>query len=198
MPSGTQQNEVTQLQSQIAAEIKGDVPAIAQGIFGDNKNHPDMAQVPNDQLDQIYVQHYQQGDRQWLQSEAQRDPQQFLDVAKRIGVTLPNPTVPGATPSMPQQGNVDPTAMAKMLSSALQPQAPPAAAASAGLPAAVPASAPPPALPAAPPALGGGPVVGGPSVGAALVPPPGPAAPPPIILGPNGQPLPPSIPGVTG
>ena len=195
MATSPKQNELVQLQSQITSEVNRDAPAIAQGIFGDNANHPDMASVSNQQLDDLYRQKYQSGDRQWLQAEARRDPNQFMDVAKRIGVQMPDPNAP--PPPSPQATQ---QAMAQMLSSALQPQAGPAPAAPAGLPAAAPALPPPPVSPAMPlaPAAGGMvPSVAGP-VGAALVPPSGPAAPPPVILGPNGQPLPPSIPGVTG
>lgn len=174
MATSPKQNELLQLQSEITAEVNRDAPAIAQGVFGDNKNHPDMAQVPNTQLDDLYRQKFQSGtavDRQWLQGEARRDPQQFLDVAKRIGVAIPQPTPPPSAPA---------------------PPAAPMPAMPVGLPAAAPVPAPPPALPAppvapvaAPPAL----PVAAPVGLAAPAPPPGP---PPVILGPNGQPLPPT------
>ena len=183
MATAPRQNELVQLQQDITSEVNRDAPAIAQGIFGDNKNHPDMTSVPNQQLDQLYIQKYQQGDRQWLQTEARRDPNQFMDIAKRIGVTMPDPNAP-PTPS----GQVDPNAMAKMLASATAGPAAPAPAGPVGLPGSAPAALPPPALPAVLMAPAGGPVP--------VVPPP--AAPAPLILGPNGQPLPPSIPGVTG
>ena len=180
-------NEFTVLQQEITNEIGRDAPEIAKGVFGDNANHPDMASVSNTQLDDLYRQKFQAQDRQWLQGEARRDPQQFLDVSKRIGVTMPDPNAP-PTPSITSP------AVQQMLATALQPQAAPAPAAPAGLPAAAPALPPPPLSPAMPlaPVVGGmAPSVAGPG-GAPLVPPPGPAAPPPVILGPNGQPLPPS------
>jgi hypothetical protein len=174
---GTRQNEVVRLQSEITNEIQRDAPAIAEGVFGDNKNHPDMAQVSNQQLDDLYRQKYQANDREWLQAEARRDPQQFLDVAKRIGVTTPPPGQPSTVVHPDTLGN------ALMANAAAGPAAP-APAAPLGLPAGPPAAAAPAALPAAPVAPAGAPVV--------VAPPPGPAAPPPVILGPNGQPLPPT------
>jgi hypothetical protein len=122
-----------------------------------------MAQVSNQKLDDLYRQKYQTNDRAWLQSEARRDPQQFLDVAKRIGVSMPQPGEPSTV--------VDPNAFGKAVmtnaATPAMPVAPPA------MPAALPA--PPPVMPA-PPAM--------------IAPPPGPVAPPPVILGPNGMPLP--------
>jgi hypothetical protein len=160
-----QQSEFLKLQQEITNEVQRDAPAIAQGVFGDNKNHPDMAQVSNQNLDDLYRQKYQTNDRAWLQSEARRDPQQFLDVAKRIGVSMPQPGEPSTV--------VDPNAFGKAVMAnapPAMPVAPPA------MPAALPA--PPPVMPA-PPAM--------------IAPPPGPVAPPPVILGPNGQPLPPTM-----
>ena len=119
--------------------------------------------------------------------------------AKRIRpVQMPDPNAPAATiaASARQQ------AMTQMLSSALQPQAAPAPAAPAGLPAAAPATY---RLHQCHPRcrwrllLGHGAFRRSLVLWALLwVPPSGPAAPPPVILGPNGQPLPPSIPGGDG
>jgi len=100
---GTRTNEITRLQGEITSEIARDAPNIAQGVFGDNKNHPDMAQVSNQHLDDLYRAKYQANDRQWLQAEARRDPQQFLDVAKRIGVQQPPPQPPVVQPQVPSQ-----------------------------------------------------------------------------------------------
>jgi hypothetical protein len=159
-------SEILKLQDEITREVTGDAAAIATGVFGDNKNHPDMAQVSNQNLDDLYRQKYQTNDRQWLQAEARRDPQQFLDVAKRIGVSMPQPGEPSTV--------VDPNAFGKAVmtnaAAPAMPVAPPA------MPTALPA--PPPVMPA-PPAM--------------IAPPPGPVAPPPVILGPNGQPLPPTM-----
>lgn len=168
-PKQNQQNEVVRLQSEITDEIARDAPEIATSIFGDNADHPDMAQVSNQQLDQVYRQKFLSGspdDRQWLQGEARRDPAQFLKIAERINVKLPEPTPP---PELP-------------------PPAPP-------IPAPIPAPvalppppmAAPPSAPAAPIPLQAGPALPGPMPGAASV-----TAPAAVILGPNGQPLPPS------
>src|SRR4249920_959541 len=97
MATSAKQNEIVVLQQEITQEIHSDASSIATGVFGENKNHPDMAQVSNQQLDDLYRAKYQANDRSWLQAEAKRDPQQFLDVAKRIGVEPPN-TAPGAPP----------------------------------------------------------------------------------------------------
>jgi hypothetical protein len=165
MAGSPQQSEFLKLQQEITNEVQRDAPAIATGVFGDNKNHPDMAQVSNQKLDDLYRQKYQTNDRAWLQSEARRDPQQFLDVAKRIGVSMPQPGEPSTV--------VDPNAFGKAVmtnaAAPAMPVSPPA------MPAALPA--PPPVMPVAPPV--------------AIAPPPGPVAPPPVILGPNGVPLPP-------
>ncbi len=183
MATSPKQNEILQLQGEITQEVNGDAKAIAQGIFGDNANHPDMARVPNQQLDDLYRQKYQSGDRQWLQGEARRDPQQFLDVTKRLGVTLPQPTPPGVTPTPAPTLDAQ-KMLGNMQANAGAGLAVPAPGAVAGPPVSAPAALPPPALPVAPMVPVGGPPVG------PIVPPP---APPPVILGPNGQPLPPSI-----
>lgn len=85
----TRAGEIQQFQYEIANEIKRDAPPIAKGVFGDNKRHPDMATVSNAELDQMYRAAYGRNDRQFLTQEAQRDPQQFLDVTDRIGVMDP-------------------------------------------------------------------------------------------------------------
>ena len=188
MAPSARTNEFTVLQQEITNEIGRDAPEIAKGVFGDNANHPDMASVSNAQLDDLYRQKYLANDRQWLQGEARRDPQQFLDVAKRIGVAMPPPTPPGVTPEA--QPTLDPQKMlANLQANAAAPQGPPVPAAAVAPPAAAPVPPIQPALPAAPGVPVAGPVVGAPPVSAPAV---------PLILGPNGQPLPPSIPGVTG
>ena len=159
------QNEILKLQSEITQEVTGDAKAIAQGVFGDNANHPDMRSVPNQQLDDLYRQKYVANDRTWLQSEARRDPQQFLDVAKRIGVQPPN-TAPGAPPVQP--ANAFEKAMTANAGAAPPPE-------QAALPPA-PVAPPPAPLP----------------MPAPMPLPPTAVGPPPAILGPNGQPLPPS------
>jgi hypothetical protein len=167
VPISPKQNEILQLKNEIAAEISRDAPNIAQGVFGDNANHPDMSRVSNQQLDDLYRQKYIANDRTWLQAEARRDPAQFEKVTDRLGVTTP---LPGA-PAPP-----DPNAFAQAAMASASAAPPP------GLPAAPPtpvaAMPTPPALSAAPAPV--------------LSPPPVPAPAPPVILGPNGQPLPPS------
>jgi hypothetical protein len=164
--TSAKQNEIVALQQEITSEVHRDAASIATGVFGENKNHPDMAQVSNAQLDDLYRSKYQANDRQWLQAEAKRDPQQFLDVAKRIGVEAPT-SAPGAPPVQP--ANAFEKAMTANAGVALPPALPPApvAPAIAAAPLPIPAAAPVPLPPAA-------------------------AAPPPAILGPNGMPLPPS------
>jgi hypothetical protein len=164
-PKQNQRNEIVRLQSEITNEVQRDAPEIAKGIFGDNADHPDMRQVSNSSLDDMYRQKFLSGnpdDRQWLQAEAKRDPQQFLKVADRLNVKLPPPTPP-------------PDAMpAPMPAPPLLP--PPAAPVAPPMPMAPPAALAPQPMPLAP----------GPVPGVA------PTAPAPVILGPNGQPLPPS------
>jgi hypothetical protein len=169
-PKQNQRNEIVRLQSEIPAEVNGDAPEIARGIFGDNADHPDMAQVSNQALDNVYRQKFMSGDpkdRQWLQAEAKRDPQQFLKVADRLNVKLPPPMpppepVPAPMPAPPPMAMLPPPA-APMPPPQPMPMAPPAAIA-------------PQPMPLAP----------GPAPGVA------PSTPAPVILGPNGQPLPPS------
>jgi hypothetical protein len=161
------QNEILQLKNEIASEISRDAPNIAQGVFGDNANHPDMSQVSNQQLDDLYRQKYIANDRTWLQAEARRDPVQFEKVTDRLGVVTPPP----GSPAPP-----DPNAFANAAM----------ASASAGPPAALPAASPPPA-----PAMPIPPALSAAVPAPVLAPPPVPAPAPPVILGPNGQPLPP-------
>jgi hypothetical protein len=156
-----------QLKNEIASEISRDAPNIAQGVFGDNANHPDMSQVSNQQLDDLYRQKYIANDRTWLQAEARRDPVQFEKVTDRLGVTTPQP----GSPAPP-----DPNAFANAAMASASAAPPP------GLPAAPP---PPVAAMPTPPALSAAPAP-------VLASPPVPAPAPPVILGPNGQPLPPS------
>jgi hypothetical protein len=161
----TKAGELQQFQYEIANEIKRDAKPIADGVFGNNARHPDMATVSNAELEQIFRDAYARNDREWLMQEAQRDPQQFLDVTDRLGVPDP-PTDMHGNPTGP-----DPNALQKAVQNAAQP-APPSPPGVAGMGAVAPASAAP--MPAAlPPA------------------PPPPTAPqsPPVILGPNGQPL---------
>ena len=166
-PKQDKSNEVVQLQSEIYREVTSDAPQIAQSIFGNTSKLPDMVQRSNAEIDALYRQKYETQDRPWLQAEAKRDPEQFLKVADRIGVKLPDPTQ--APPGAPPQPPMVPPATAPL------PMPPPVA-----------PIAPIPVAPPAPVAPQPMPLTPGPMPGAA------PTAPAPAILGPNGQPLPPS------
>jgi hypothetical protein len=166
----TKAGELQQFQYEIANEIKRDAKPIADGVFGNNARHPDMATVSNAELEQIFRDAYARNDREWLMSEAQRDPQQFLDVTDRIGVPDPPTDLQGKP--LAANAPTDPKAALAAIQSAQQnaaqavaPLPTPGAAAGIGpTPAAVPMPAALPAPPLAPQA--------------------------PLILGPNGQPLP--------
>lgn len=156
-------HEIVQLQDELYAEVNKDAPHIARGIFGDTSQMPDIAQVSNQRLDDVYRQKYQRNDREWLQAEARRDPQQFLKVAERIGAKIPPPQPP-APPPMP-----------------VLPAGPPPTLAPAAL------APPPPGPVLAPPMPPVAPVAAIPPVVPMQA-----AGPAPVILGPNGQPLAPS------
>ena len=111
----TKRGEIQQMQYEIANEIKRDAQPIADGVFGNNARHPDMATVSNQEIDQIFRDAYARNDRTWLMSEAQRDPQQFLDVTDRIGVADP----PMGRNDKPMQ----PVADQEQVAGALQQQA---------------------------------------------------------------------------
>jgi hypothetical protein len=143
----TKRGEIQQMQYEIANEIKRDAEPIAQGVFGNNARHPDMATVSNPELDQIFRDAYARNDRQWLMQEAQRDPQQFLDVTDRLGIPDPPTDMHG------QPTGVDPNALEKALQNAAQagPSPPPGVAGMSAPPPAsaapMPAALPPPAPP---------------------------------------------------
>jgi hypothetical protein len=158
----TKAGELQQFQYEIANEIKRDAKPIADGVFGNNARHPDMATVSNAEIDQIFRDAYARNDREWLMQEAQRDPQQFLDVTDRLGVPDP-PTDMQGKPTGP-----DPNALQKAVQNAAQP-APTPPPGVAGMGAVAPSSAVP--------------------MPAALPPPPPTVQSPPVILGPNGQPV---------
>jgi hypothetical protein len=140
----TKRGELQQFQYEIANEIKRDAKPIADGVFGNNALHPDMASVSNAEMDRIYRDAYARDDREWLMQEAQRDPQQFLDVTDRIGVPDP-PTDMRGKPTGP-----DPNALQQALQNAAQAAPPPSpGVAGVGVPSA--SAAPmPAALPPAP------------------------------------------------
>jgi len=140
MATKPQRGEIQQMQQDIANEIKRDAPSIANGVFGNNALHPDMATVSNQELDQLYLNAYQRNDRQWLMAEAQRDPRQFLQVTDRIGV--PDPPVGIDGKPIPPQAQQDAVA------SAFQQQAQQNAVQAAPLPS--PGAAAPPGIGPAP------------------------------------------------
>ena len=106
-------DEVLQLQDDITREVTGDAEDLAKQIFP--TRGPDVSRVSNESLDRVYRQKYEAQDRQWLQQEARRDPDQFLKVVERIGVTLPDTSVPGEIHPAPDAAAIQPP----------QPQLPP-------------------------------------------------------------------------
>ena len=137
----TKQGELQQFQYEIANEIQRDAGPIAQGVFGNNAKHPDMASISNAELDAMYRAAYERNDRKFLMQEAQRDPQQFLDVTDRLGV----PDPPIGMDGKPQ--GIEPDAFEKALTtpSMVPPQTatPPGAAGMALPPPSVPSPVPP-------------------------------------------------------
>lgn len=116
MPSRyTKQNELEQFQYEVANEIKRDAPHIAEGVFGNNARHPDMATISNAEVDQMYRDAYQRQDRTFLMQEAQRDPNQFLAVTDRLGIEDP--------PMDPHGKPIPASADANALADQLQQQA---------------------------------------------------------------------------
>ena len=122
------QNEIAQLQYELMNEVKRDVPEIAKQVFGDTGTMPDVRKISNQQLDQVYREAYARNDREFLQNEALRDPQQFLDVTDRIGVPDPpmgadgKPT--GAAPNALQGALAAPQPPVAALPPMVQPAAP--------------------------------------------------------------------------
>lgn len=131
------QNEVALLARDITDEVNRDAEVISGQLFGGNAQtrEPDLARMPADQLQAVYTRKYLENDRDWLQREARRDPQQFIKVANQIGVVLPD-QIPGwaASPAtLPQPGvsalapPPDLAQAAQALPIPLAPAAPPAA-----------------------------------------------------------------------
>ena len=92
-------NEITVLRDQITEEVNRDAVVISGQLFGTSaaSREPDLGRVSDEQLRGLYRQKYLEQDRQWLQGEARRDPQQFIKVAREIGVVLPE-ELPGMEP----------------------------------------------------------------------------------------------------
>jgi hypothetical protein len=95
------QSEILQLQQEVFDEVQGDTEHLSQAIFGDASNQPDLGSVSNERIDDIYRQAYQRGDRDFLQREARRDPEQFLRASERIGARVPPPQPTPVPPAMP-------------------------------------------------------------------------------------------------
>jgi hypothetical protein len=127
MPS---QNEVSLLRDQITEEVSRDAEVIGNQLFGQQAaaREPDVSNVSEDQLRAMYRQKLQQGDRDWLASEATRDPRQFLRVAEGIGMQLPE-NLPAAAlppelaPPAAEQAIAPPSPMAALASPAVPPPA---------------------------------------------------------------------------
>jgi hypothetical protein len=102
-PSG----EIQKLQDEITGEVNADAQHIATSVFGKPGAMPDMRRATDEEVNARYRAAYQSQDRKWLTQEAQRDPEQFLTVARRIGVILPeeigqsNVAPPEPTPALP-------------------------------------------------------------------------------------------------
>lgn len=97
------QGEVVRLQQEITDEVSRDAEHIAGSIFGNVDNQPDLARVSDEQLVNTYRRAYQNGDRQFLQAEARRDPNQFLKIADKLGVQRQPPQ-----PAGPPQASLPP------------------------------------------------------------------------------------------
>lgn len=147
MPS---QNEVSMLRDDITKEVNSTAEVLGKQLFAGNADtrEPDIAHVNQQRLEDAYRQKFLAQDREWLAAEAQRDPQQFMKVAQKIGVvdprTLPNHTPP-MTPEMEAKFQAGPPA---------PPAAPPAVPPPmdpSQVQAALPQVMPPPMAPPAPP-----------------------------------------------
>lgn len=116
-PSG----EIRKLQQEITGEVNADAQHISTAVFGKPGAMPDMRRMSDDELNARYRNAYDNQDRQWLTQEAQRDPEQFVTVARRIGVMLPEefgqsglpdaapaPSLPAPAPPMPAPAPVLP------------------------------------------------------------------------------------------
>src|SRR3954451_488409 len=102
MPS---QNEVSLLRDQITQEVNRDAEVLGTQLFAGNANtrEPDIAHVNQQALEAAYRQKFLSQDREWLQAEAQRDPQQFMKVAQAIGVVHPDNSPDHVPPPSPEQ-----------------------------------------------------------------------------------------------
>ena len=142
------QDEVSQLRDEITHEVNADSEHLAHQIFPRKGKQPDMARVPQGTIESHYRQAYLNQDRKYLLSEAQRDPDQFIEVSRRIGVKLPEEIGQDqavASPTLPQPAPPAAPATLPMPPSVPLPPGPEAAVTSLPLPGPVvaPAIAPP-------------------------------------------------------
>ncbi len=79
-------SDVEIVRDQLTREVTNDAAVIASQVF--RRPEPDVARVTNDQIDARYRRAFAENDRQYLISEAQRDPQQFFAATQRLGIVL--------------------------------------------------------------------------------------------------------------
>jgi hypothetical protein len=105
-------SEVLRLQEEITREVNKDAEHLATSVFGARGSQPDIKRVDDDMIETAYRKAYESGNRKWLVSEAQRDPEQFVNVSRKIGVTLPDeqapPAMPPAAAPLPMAGPITP------------------------------------------------------------------------------------------
>jgi len=143
------QNEVTKLQQEITREVNTDAEHLARSVFGNPGRMPDMARVNDETLDARFRQAYQAQDRQWLIGEAKRDPEQFVKVARRIGVRLPEELPPPLPEPVPSPMMAAPPAAPPVISPPPSPLALPGAVSAPGQPVPLTVPGPGPLVPAA-------------------------------------------------
>src|SRR5215467_5081685 len=76
------QTDTEALRNSLTREVTNDAYAISSQIF--KGQEPDVARQTNEQVDQRYQQAINTGDRQYLMSEASRDPAQFMASMQRL------------------------------------------------------------------------------------------------------------------
>jgi len=76
------QTDTEALRNSLTREVTNDAYAISSQIF--KGQEPDVARQTNEQVDQRYQQAINKGDRQYLMSEAARDPAQFMASMQRL------------------------------------------------------------------------------------------------------------------
>jgi len=162
------QTDTEALRNALTREVTNDAYAISNQIF--KGQEPDVARQTNEQVDQRYQQAINTGDRQYLMSEASRDPAQFMASMQRLidagQAYMPPGTQLERQPKLPQAAKPDvplPSAPEQAFPQALEAGAPVPSAPG-------PAAAQPPiAPPLAPPTITPGTV---PNVTSNVPPPP--------------------------